>query len=79
MLVSPWYMAGGRVVASPAIINEKNTPMDNAEPALKNVPRIPDAAPRSPGGTLFMIAVVFGAENMPEPIPLTTSRIANHQ
>ena len=40
-------------------------PIDSDEPALKNVPRMPEAAPRWPAGTLFMIAVVFGAENSP--------------
>ncbi len=39
-------------------------------PALRNVARIPDAAPRWADGTLFMIAVVFGAANRPDPMPL---------
>ena len=43
----------------------KKMPMDSEVPALKNVPRMPDAAPRLSAGTLFMIAVVFGDENIP--------------
>jgi hypothetical protein len=39
-------MADGRVCASPTIISEKKTPIDSDEPALKNVARTPDAAPR---------------------------------
>ena len=34
-------------------------------PEFWKVARMPEAAPRSAGGTLLMIAEVFGAENMP--------------
>ena len=63
----------------PAIISEKKMPIDSDVPELKNVPRMPDAAPRWLAGTLFMIAVVFGAENSPEPMPLSASSAANCQ
>jgi hypothetical protein len=69
----------GSVDASPAIISEKNSPMDSEKPEFWNVARMPDAAPRWCAGTLFMIAVVFGAENSPDPMPLSTSRPANCQ
>ena len=59
------------------IISEKKTPIERDDPALKNVPRIPAAAPRSSAGTAFMICAVFGDANMPEPTPLRKVRIAN--
>ena len=40
----------GSVEARPAIISEKKMPIDSDEPALKNVPRMPEAAPRWCGG-----------------------------
>lgn len=54
-------------------------PMDRACPEFRNVARIPDAAPRSPGSTDPMIADEFGAANIPEPMPLTSSNSANNQ
>ena len=36
----------GRVLASPTIISEKKMPIDSELPALKNVDRTPEAAPR---------------------------------
>jgi hypothetical protein len=59
----------GRVLARPAIISEKNAPMDSAVPEFWNVDRIPDAAPRCRAGTLLMIEEELGAANMPPPIP----------
>ena len=50
--------------------------MDRAEPELKNVIRTPEAAPRWSAGTLFMTMVVFGALNIPEPMPLRKVRRA---
>ena len=40
---------------------------------------MPLAAPRESAGTLFMMAVVLGAEYMPEPIPFSTSSAVNAQ
>ncbi len=77
--VRPEYRALGSVDASPAIISEKKTPIDSDVPELKNVARMPDADPRWRAGTEFMIAVVFGAENRPEPMPFSTSRPAKAQ
>ena len=54
----------------PAVISEKKTPIDSAIPEYWNVDRIPDATPRSAAGTLSMIEEVFGAENMPCPMPV---------
>ena len=45
----PLVSACGRLCASPAIISEKNTPIDSAVPEFWNVARMPDATPRSPG------------------------------
>ncbi len=39
----------GRLVARPAIISEKNRPIDSAVPEFWKVERIPDAAPRCAG------------------------------
>ncbi len=60
-------------------MSEKKTPMDSAEPAFCIVPATPEAAPRSEAGTLFMMAVRFGAPNMPEPMPLSRVTRANCQ
>ena len=73
----PLVNVPGRDVASPAIISEKNTPIDSDVPEFWNVARIPDATPRWSPGTLLMIADVFGAANMPWPIPLAMSNAAN--
>ncbi len=67
------------MLASPTIISEKKMPIDSDEPALKNVARTPDAAPRSAAGTLDMIAAVFGAVKMPPPSPLRNTSIAKIQ
>jgi hypothetical protein len=61
----PELSAPGNVDDKPMIIMLKKMPMDNDVPALKNVPRKPAAAPLLLAGTLFMIAVVFGEENIP--------------
>lgn len=76
---SPADSVCGSELARPAIIREKNTPIDSAVPEFWNVDRIPEATPRWPGGTLLMMAEVFGAENMPCPTPLANSRAANAQ
>ncbi len=54
-------------------------PIDSDEPELKNVPRMPLAAPRWRAGTEFMIDMVFGAANRPDPMPLMAIRAANCQ
>ena len=45
--------------------------MESTKPEFIEVARIPDAAPRSAGGTLFIMVVVLGAANIPTPSPLT--------
>ena len=67
------------MLARPTIISEKKMPIDSDEPALKNVARTPDAAPRSAAGTLDMIAAVLGAVKMPPPSPLRKISTANTQ
>ena len=69
----------GRLLASPAIMREKNTPMDRAVPEFWNVERMPEAAPRCRAGTLPMIEEEFGAANMPLPIPFTAMSAAKAQ
>ena len=54
-------------------------PIDSEEPALKNVARTPEAAPRWAAGTLDMIAAVLGAVKMPPPSPLRNTSTANSQ
>ena len=67
----PLASVTGRRLASPAIMTEKNTPIDNAVPEFWKVERIPEAAPRWLAGTLPMIEEELGAANIPLPIPFT--------
>ena len=67
------------MLASPAIISEKNTPIDRAVPEFWNVERMPEAAPRCLAGTLLMIEEEFGAANMPLPIPFAAMSRAKAQ
>ncbi len=76
---SPALIAVGSVLARPMIISEKKIPIDSEEPALKNVARTPEAAPRSAAGTLDMIAAVLGAVKMPPPRPLRNTSTAKTQ
>ncbi len=57
---SPVVRLAGSVLASPAIIREKKTPMETAVPEFWKVARIPEATPRSRGGTLPMIEEELG-------------------
>jgi len=75
----PSVSVRGRVCARPMIISVKKTPIDSDVPELRNVPIMPDADTRRLAGTLLMIALVFGAENSPEPTPFSTSRPAKAQ
>ena len=61
---------------SPTISSEKNTPTDSTIPLFWNVARMPDAAPRFSGGTLFMMPVMFGAANSPMPMPFINKSAA---
>jgi len=74
---SPARSVCGSDPARPEIISEKHTPMDSAVPEFWKVERMPEATPRCSGATLPMIADVFGAENMPWPMPLSSSSPAN--
>src|SRR5262249_32320295 len=79
-LLNPPVRVAGNVLASPVINSEKDSPTDNDVPEFWNVCRMPDATPRWLAGTLLIIADVFGAENIPEPMPLsaTTSSTATY-
>ncbi len=66
----------GSVEARPAIISEKKMPMDSTKPEFWKVAIMPEAAPRCFGGTLFITAAAFGAENRPMPAPEAKIKIA---
>jgi hypothetical protein len=51
--------------------------MESTMPPFWKVARMPEATPRWSAGTAFMTAVVFGAENRPDPMPLHSSSTAN--
>src|SRR5262249_57511513 len=76
-LVRPLVRVVGSVAAKPAIMSEKKMPIDSTKPELVNVASMPDAAPRCLGGTLFMTAAAFGAENRPMPAPERKISTAN--
>ena len=59
------------------IISVKNTPIDSTWPAFIDVARTPEAWPRSPAGTPFMIMVALGELKRPDPMPLRNSNVAN--
>src|ERR1022692_607173 len=75
----PLVSAFGRLAASPAIMSEKNAPIDSAVPEFWKVERIPDATPRWLAGTLLMIEEELGAANMPVPIPFAAMSRAKAQ
>ena len=60
-------------------MSEKKIPIDSELPALKNVDRTPEAAPRWAAGTLDMMAAVLGAVKMPPPRPLRNTSTAKTQ
>ncbi len=69
----------GSVLASPAIIREKKTPMETAVPEFWKVARMPEATPRSRGGTLPMIEEELGEANIPLAMPLSAISSAKIQ
>jgi len=71
--VSPLCSAVANPEARPAVTMLKKTPMLRRDAAFWNVERMPEATPRDSAGTLFMMATVFGAANMPWPMPSSTS------
>ncbi len=75
----PLVSVFGRVLASPAIMSEKNTPIDRAVPEFWNVERMPDAAPRCRACTLPMMEEELGEANMPLPIPFAAMSRAKAQ
>jgi hypothetical protein len=54
----------------------KNIPMLITNPEFMRVDIMPEATPRSAGGTEFMIAAEFGDANIPFPIPMMKSATA---
>ena len=61
----------------PTIIKEKKIPMDSGIPTLLSVAIIPELAPLCLCGTLFIIAAVLGAINIPIDMPLRKITMAN--
>jgi hypothetical protein len=78
-LRSPAARVPGRLAARPVIRSVKKTPIDSDVPAFWKVCRMPDAAPRCRLGTLPIIDDVLGAENMPDPTPLSMRSSAKAQ
>lgn len=62
--------APGNSFDRPKTMMVKNMPMLMTKPVFIRVDIIPEATPRSDGGTEFMIAAEFGDANMPFPIPM---------
>jgi hypothetical protein len=69
-------MTDGKLDARPTIKKLKKRPMDNTMPLFWKVVRIPEAAPRSSGGTEFITAAVLGDANEPNPRPVANKRTA---
>ena len=62
-------MAAGTWAVRPTTMSEKKMPMESGMPSIWQVARMPEATPRSRAGTLFMMAAVLGAANMPKATP----------
>src|ERR1700684_2317815 len=73
----PLVRVRGRALAKPAIMREKNTPIDSEVPEFWKVDRIPEATPRDCAGTLDMTEAEFGELYMPTPTPLRAISRAN--
>src|SRR5208337_3579208 len=69
--VSEAESAWGNSFVRPTTMMVKNIPMLMTKPEFIRVDIMPEATPRSDGGTEFMIAAEFGEANMPFPIPMT--------
>ena len=67
---------GGNRCVRLTITIVKNSAMETTIPLFCSIDLIPDATPRSSGGTEFMIAAMFGAPNMPFPRPMIRSAMA---
>src|ERR1700689_322557 len=73
----PLVRVRGRALARPAIISEKNTPIDSEVPEFWKVDRIPEATPRYSAGTLDMIEDELGELYIPRPTPFRAISRAN--
>lgn len=63
----------------PTIMMEKNTAMLRVLAEFDSVNIMPDATPRSCGGTEFMIDELLGEMNIPLPIPIRKIRMPSSQ
>jgi len=76
-LESERAIAGGNSLVRLTMIIVKNMAMLDVMAVFWSVDRMPEATPRSSGGTLFMIDAMFGELNMPLPMPMSSSARAN--
>ena len=74
--VSDVASTGGNICVRLMITMVKNRAIETTIPLFCSIDLIPDATPRSSGGTEFMMAAIFGAPNMPFPRPMIRSAIA---
>ena len=77
--VSPLNMASGRCALNPAIISEKNRPMERTIAAFWKVVIMPAPDPREVTGSEFITSARFGDAKSPMPIPLISRMTANTQ
>ena len=61
------------------MIRLKKMPIDSTIAEFWNVAVMPAPAPRALPGRLFITSARLGEENMPMPIPLTTSSAREHR
>src|ERR1700689_653833 len=73
----PLVRVCGSALARPAIIREKNTPIDSEVPEFWKVARIPEATPRYSAGTLDMTEEEWGELYLPIPTPFRPISRAN--
>ena len=75
-LVSEVASSGGNRCVRLTMTMVKNRAMEMTIPLFCSIDRIPEATPRSSGGTEFMMDAMFGDPNMPLPMPMMRSAMA---
>ena len=77
--MSPWLRLDASVPDRPMITSVKKIPMDNTWAEFWKVAFIPEPAPRSCGGRLFITPARLGLAKAPMAKPFSSSRRANCQ